>query len=221
MNELKVICEQTILGENFKVYGTIDEPLFLAKDVAEWIDYSETNVKKMMEMVDDDEKIKMFCTINTIRHNDTKPVNISVSGGANRWFLTEDGLYEVLMQSRKPLAKMFKAKVKNLLKELRKNNVNNILDANLFANAIVSVINPQLEKLHNRITETNDNVNRLENQFDSVKDLINIRTSHKSNLTRSLKNKLSNMLGYNVTGNDTPYRHAKNQIFKDFSVDKW
>ncbi|WP_255299871.1 BRO family protein [Bacillus cereus] len=27
-------------------------------------------------------------------------------------FLTEDGLYEVLMQSRKPIAKMFKKEVK-------------------------------------------------------------------------------------------------------------
>ena len=32
------------------------------------------------------------------------------TSGQNRdmWFLTEDGLYEVLMQSRKPIAKQFK-----------------------------------------------------------------------------------------------------------------
>lgn len=35
------------------------------------------------------------------------------------WFLTEDGLYEVLMQSRKPIAKAFKKEVKKILKELR------------------------------------------------------------------------------------------------------
>lgn len=28
--------------------------------------------------------------------------------GSNTWFLTEDGLYEVLMQSRKSIAKQFK-----------------------------------------------------------------------------------------------------------------
>ncbi|WP_300854391.1 BRO family protein, partial [uncultured Clostridium sp.] len=32
------------------------------------------------------------------------------------WFLTEDGLYEVLMQSRKPIAKAFKKEVKKILK---------------------------------------------------------------------------------------------------------
>lgn len=36
------------------------------------------------------------------------------------WFLTEDGLYEVLMQSRKPIAKQFKRGVKEILKSLRR-----------------------------------------------------------------------------------------------------
>ena len=35
------------------------------------------------------------------------------------WFLTEDGVYEVLMQSRKPIAKQFKKEVKKILKEIR------------------------------------------------------------------------------------------------------
>ena len=41
------------------------------------------------------------------------------------WFLSEDGLYEVLMQSRKPIAKQFKKKVKTLLKDLRLNRFAN------------------------------------------------------------------------------------------------
>ena len=43
--------------------------------------------------------------------------------GAKRtiqWFLTEDGVYEVLMQSRKPIAKHFKKEVKAVLKSIRK-----------------------------------------------------------------------------------------------------
>lgn len=44
-----------------------------------------------------------------------------VSGqGREYWFLTEDGLYEVLMQSRKPKAKEFKKEVKKILKSIRK-----------------------------------------------------------------------------------------------------
>jgi prophage antirepressor-like protein len=39
------------------------------------------------------------------------------------WFLTEDGLYEVLMQSRKPIAKEFKRQVKIILKDIRRHGL--------------------------------------------------------------------------------------------------
>ena len=95
MNELKVLNEQEVLGKQFRVYGTVEEPLFLAKDVAEWIEHSKPSV--MIESVDEDEKVKVN---NVYFENRT--------GGNGTWFLTENGLYEVLMQSRKPIAKQFK-----------------------------------------------------------------------------------------------------------------
>lgn len=112
MKELKIINEQEVLGKNFKIYGSIDNPLFLAKDVAEWIDYSKDskgnfNVSKMILSVDEDEKMKIF----------TNLTNNKV--GSNTWFLTENGLYEILMQSRKPIAKQFKKEVKRILKTIR------------------------------------------------------------------------------------------------------
>lgn len=33
-NQLSVVHQQDVLGQSFKVYGTIEEPLFLAKDVS-------------------------------------------------------------------------------------------------------------------------------------------------------------------------------------------
>lgn len=103
MNALTIINEQDVLGKRFKIYGTFEEPLFLAKDVAEWIEHSDRS--KMLKNVDEDEKVK----------------NIVLTPGGNQemWFLTEDGLYEVLMQSRKPIAKAFKKEVKKILKALR------------------------------------------------------------------------------------------------------
>lgn len=105
--ELQIINEQEVLGKHFTVYGTADEPLFLAKDVAEWIEHSKPSI--MIDTVDEDEKLRE--TIFT--------------SGQNRevWFLTENGLYEVLMQSRKPLAKEFKKKVKEILKSIRKHGL--------------------------------------------------------------------------------------------------
>lgn len=104
MNQLKVFEKRSVLGQELKIYGTQEEPLFLAKDVADWIEHSKANM--MLQSIDEDEKL-----METI-----------FTSGQNRqmWFLTEDGMYEVLMQSRKPIAKAFKKQVKNILKEIRK-----------------------------------------------------------------------------------------------------
>ena len=104
MNEINVMCKSTLFGKEVDVYGTTEEPLFLAKDVATWIEH--TDVSTMMRTVDEDEKVSL-----------TNPNN--ACGGQNAWFLTEDGLYEVLMQSRKPIAKQFKKGVKTILHEIR------------------------------------------------------------------------------------------------------
>lgn len=117
MNELKVLNEQEVLEKQFKVYGTAEEPLFLAKDVAEWIEYDTSSVHKMLANVDDDEKVRK---------------NVPTLGGTQEsWCLTENGLYEVLMQSRKPIAKQFKKEVKEILKTIRKHGIyatDNVID---------------------------------------------------------------------------------------------
>lgn len=94
MMELQVIDRSEILGQEITTYGDIENPLFLAKDVANWIEHSHTT--RMLETVDEDEKLN----------------GVIFHAGQNRemTFLTEDGLYEVLMQSRKPIAKQFKRK---------------------------------------------------------------------------------------------------------------
>ena len=103
-NNLVVFKEQEVLGKNFRIFGTPDEPLFLAKDVAEWIEHKD--VSTMLRSIDEDEKL-----IQTI-----------FVSGQNRdmWFVSENGLYEILMLSRKPIAKQFKKKVKEILKSIRK-----------------------------------------------------------------------------------------------------
>lgn len=100
---LEVINQQEVLGKDFKIYGTPEEPLFLAKDVANWIEHNKPS--EMILNVDGDEKLKAI-----ISHSGQK---------REMWFLTEDGLYEVLMQSRKAIAKAFKKKVKKILKDIR------------------------------------------------------------------------------------------------------
>ncbi|HAU85070.1 MAG TPA: phage antirepressor Ant [Lachnospiraceae bacterium] len=110
MNQLTVFEQREVLGKEFRMYGTPEQPLFLAKDVAEWIEHSNSSV--MLSKVDEDEKILM---LNNVYNQ------VSTHGGVRKeqWFLTEDGLYEVLMQSRKPIAKEFKKEVKTILKQIR------------------------------------------------------------------------------------------------------
>lgn len=65
------------------IYGTKENPLFLAKDVAEWIGASSNHVGQMLSKVDEDERV-------------ISPLHYS-GQVREMWFLTEDGLYEVLM----------------------------------------------------------------------------------------------------------------------------
>lgn len=42
MNNLQIIDERNLFGKDFKVYGNFQNPLFLAIDVSEWIEYLKT-----------------------------------------------------------------------------------------------------------------------------------------------------------------------------------
>ena len=114
---LTLLEEQRFLHKTIRVFGTTDNPLFLARDVAEWLDYSKDPDKgyrtdRMLSSVDDDEKVKIK---TPSQYEGVLKTNTVYS------FLTENGLYEVLMLSRKPQAKPFKKKVKEILKSIRKN----------------------------------------------------------------------------------------------------
>ena len=102
---IQVLKQTELLGHQFTVYGTAENPLFLTKEIADIIEYSASNSSKLTNLVDKDEKVR----------------NIITTPGGNQevWLLTEDGLYEVLFQSRKPIAKQFKKGVKQILHEVR------------------------------------------------------------------------------------------------------
>lgn len=104
--QIQVLDKRNILEHEVTTYGDIENPLFLAKDVAVWIEY-DGRTGQMLNSVDEDEKLmhKIYASGQT----------------REMWFLTEDGLYEVLMLSKKKKAREFKKRVKKLLKEIRLN----------------------------------------------------------------------------------------------------
>ena len=167
MNELKLIKQQEILGKDFKVYGDVENPLFKAKDVAEWIEHSD--VSMMMKNIDDDEKVtNIICTLG---------------GNQNAWFLTENGLYEVLMLSRKPIAKAFKKEVKKVLHSLRVNGgyiagQEQLSEDEIIANALV-VAHKILAKREAAIAEMQPKADYYDKFIDST-NLIEIGHLGKS-----------------------------------------
>lgn len=145
MQELQIIDERKILNCDFRIYGDFENPLFLAKDVAGWIDHS--NSTEMLRGVDEGEKLN----------------SVILSAGQRREvaMLTEYGLYEVLMQSRKPIAKQFKKEVKKILKDIRKHGmyaIDEILENPDMAIAALTKLKEEREKrkaleLENKIQE--------------------------------------------------------------------
>lgn len=89
------------------VYSSVNEPLFRANDVANMIGYSDGNTWKMLNMCEEDEKLNLLMVVAGQRRN--------VS------FVTENGLYNILSQSRKPIARKWRRIIHDELIRIRRN----------------------------------------------------------------------------------------------------
>ena len=94
---------------NIQIYGTYENPFFKAKDIGNLLGIK--NIRDTISSLDEQCKMK----INTI--------NTDVGNYSDTWFLTEDGLYELIFISRKPIAKQFKIWVRSIIKEIRINSI--------------------------------------------------------------------------------------------------
>ena len=173
-NQISVLQKSNLLGREFTIYGTSENPLFLAKDVAEMIGHSD--VSKMMRMVDDDEKVKIFCTLPSENTNKVlKPCESVTYTGANRMFVTEDGLYEILMQSNLPIAKEFKKGVKTILKEIRKNGgyiaTNEDDDAEMILAKALKVADATIKRKEQQLLEQKEQIDKQIKTINKMKPL--------------------------------------------------
>lgn len=89
---------------DFTVYGSWDNPYFVARDIGKWLGYVDIYTV-LKDFVDSEDLIKAVVYYN----------------GAYREVLlvSEFGLYEILMRSKKPLAIKFRKQVKQELKKIR------------------------------------------------------------------------------------------------------
>ncbi len=172
MQIMKIIDEREILGKQFRIFGDFENPLFLAKDVAEWIEYDTSSINKMLNNVDETEKVRK---------------NVPTPGGNQEmWFLTEDGLYEVLMLSRKQIAKEFKKQIKEILKTIRKNGMyvtERLLD------------NPDLAiQAFTKLKEEREKRKALETKIEEQKPQVLFANTVKSSYTSILVGELAKIL---------------------------
>mgnify|MGYP002754303091 CR=1 FL=1 len=172
MQIIKIIDEREILGKQFRIFGDFENPLFLAKDVAEWIEYDTSSINKMLNNVDETEKVRK---------------NVPTPGGNQEmWFLTEDGLYEVLMLSRKQIAKEFKKQIKEILKTIRKNGMyvtERLLD------------NPDLAiQAFTKLKEEREKRKELEAKIEEQKPQVLFANTVKSSYTSILVGELAKIL---------------------------
>lgn len=174
-----------LLGKEIDVYGSVDEPLFLAKDVAEWIEHTQPS--KMVETVDEDEKL-----MGTI-----------FLSGQNRevWMLTEDGLYEVLMQSRKPIAKQFKKGVKEILKTIRKTGSYSVSKPLSQLEVLQMAVNQMVEQekrlsgVERLALEQKERLDKMElEQADNAKALLEVELSDNKVPEVTMRNKIRKLV---------------------------
>lgn len=113
MNSIEKVGTITFDKVCLDVYSSLDEPLFKASDVATAIEYSDGNTWKLLTVCEADEKLNLPMVVAGQRR--------SVS------FLTENGLYNVLAQSRKPIARKWRRIVHDEIIRLRKERSMDIL----------------------------------------------------------------------------------------------
>jgi prophage antirepressor-like protein len=158
-NSVELLKQTNFLGKTLSVFGTVVNPIFLAKEVADWLEHS--NSRMMLQSIDEDEKV--------VR-------NVYTLGGKQSCcFLTEYGLYEVLMQSRKPIAKEFKKGVKAILKEIRQqgyyvapnvkggaeSEVESLLETIKFQDGLIEFKDRQIDFKDQQIDTLNNRVDKL------------------------------------------------------------
>lgn len=176
---LQVIHEQKILGKTIQCYGTFEEPLFLAKDVAEWIGLAKQkngkyNISRFVKNVSKKQK----------------GIRIAYTPGGNQEtiVLTEYSLYEVLMKSRLEEAEPFREKIVEMLRDLRRHGIaideERIKNEIELSDAYRSLMSERnlLEEERDRLQEERDNLEELRNSEAHMRAYYNVNIQDRGTI---------------------------------------
>ena len=93
---------------NIEIYGTHNKPLFKAKEIGDLLGFK--NVREIIKNYN----IKQRCDVS---------LTDAIGREQNTTFLTEQGLYKILMRSRKPIAEEFQDWVCDIIEQIRQNRI--------------------------------------------------------------------------------------------------
>lgn len=118
---MKIVGQIAFGGHVLNVYESLDAPLFIAIEIAKLIDYSAGKTHQMLEVVEHDEKVLKTVDVADIMYRSDTP-HSHARKTQTTWFVTELGLYNILAQSRKPIARGWRRIVHEELIDMRKAN---------------------------------------------------------------------------------------------------
>lgn len=105
---MEIVGQIKFDGYILDVYNDLDVPFFRAAEVAKIIDYSNGKTSQMLELIEPDEHLLTV---------------LQVAGQRRKVrMLSEIGLYNVLSQSRKPIARKWRRIIHSNLVMMRRNN---------------------------------------------------------------------------------------------------
>jgi len=220
---------QVFTNEKFGEVRTVlkeGEPWFVGKDIAEKLGYARPT-KVIQDRVDEEDK-------------DVIPIQDSIGRSQNTPIINESGMYSLILGSKLPQAKEFKRWVTSeVLPSLRKNGTYSITTQNVNTNLvdlvqatitnIVPLIANEMGKLVLQSQEKIDqSIEMLHNQSviydadrENLKDLIGFHSVNTTRIVKTIKEALSDKLGYKVYANTEIFQKVKKVVFKEFEVVKW
>ena len=105
---MEIVGQIKFDGYILDVYNDLDVPFFRAAEVAKLIDYSAGKTSQMLELIEQDEHLLTVLQVAGQRRHVR--------------MISEIGLYNVLSQSRKPIARKWRRIVHSNLVMMRRNN---------------------------------------------------------------------------------------------------
>lgn len=116
---IEKIDEVYMFGHVVGVYGSLEEPFFLAVELGAAIDYSNGNIHRMVDMLELDEVLYLEVDRPYQRKSMTVK-NVRESKRRRMLFVNEYGMNHILMRSSKPKARDWQRRINEILVDMRR-----------------------------------------------------------------------------------------------------